>query len=559
MYRGQWNRVRVLARSSWTNRAPEAAPGTGSADDYTRKLEPIEKRSTQSDPAFRRGEITHMRCSPKGQWVVVCHKHTCIVYDLQNDLKCVTLQADNKYSAEHAEWHPTGPMLLTRTEKEIRLWKMPDQFPDPGDSDSELTCQTRYIFDDGRQRCNYIKWLDDKEFLLLTNQHAIHRIDISLGTLEVIQFAQDSDVKDKYHISQVYPIKANKIDKVICLATKIAKFSDSESAVQPNADGVDYFLYLARTENETSPALWHNIAEIIGKLERIILTLDRSRDMLRGIYDRFRGILRRNSAAADYPAEVLAEVEAAMAAATRIKYKIRHRKILPRNVRNMKFRQDHRFMLINFLKNELGTTAPELWPLDVDADPCSLNFQPYGSIMELPAETSQTHASAEDRWGEASFAGPSHDIIVCEVDGVMSFYHLKDQKLEFNLEKLNSPFKKPDFEEFSRPIFAWGDTLSYPLLVATDWYGAGNVHVWSGEEASQLQGNPGPQEPAPNPDEHRDDVPQHNVGPPQDPTTATAANNSNSKLPSDKTHEEIQEVEIPLPQDTEDQADSISE
>ncbi len=29
------------------------------------------------------GQISHMRCSPDGCWVVVCHKHACIVYDLE--------------------------------------------------------------------------------------------------------------------------------------------------------------------------------------------------------------------------------------------------------------------------------------------------------------------------------------------------------------------------------------------------------------------------------------------------------------------------------------------
>lgn len=32
---------------------------------------------------FKRGKIAHMRCSPSGRWVVVCHEHACIVYDAE--------------------------------------------------------------------------------------------------------------------------------------------------------------------------------------------------------------------------------------------------------------------------------------------------------------------------------------------------------------------------------------------------------------------------------------------------------------------------------------------
>lgn len=42
-------------------------------------------------------------------------------------MKHVTLLADDdKNSAEHAEWALEGSTLLTRTEKELRLWKIPE-------------------------------------------------------------------------------------------------------------------------------------------------------------------------------------------------------------------------------------------------------------------------------------------------------------------------------------------------------------------------------------------------------------------------------------------------
>lgn len=32
---------------------------------------------------FKRGPIEHMRCSPDGQWLVVCYELACLVYDVK--------------------------------------------------------------------------------------------------------------------------------------------------------------------------------------------------------------------------------------------------------------------------------------------------------------------------------------------------------------------------------------------------------------------------------------------------------------------------------------------
>ncbi len=87
-----------------------------------------------------------MRCSPDGRWLVVCYELACLVYDVKGmfvqdnfiqwlmmsrfpffrtTLVTKLTQEDVQQSAEHAEWSPTGEYLLTRTKKELRLWKAP--------------------------------------------------------------------------------------------------------------------------------------------------------------------------------------------------------------------------------------------------------------------------------------------------------------------------------------------------------------------------------------------------------------------------------------------------
>ncbi len=55
--------------------------------DYTNLLGSMTEVShSGSDPFdhFKRGGIAHMRCSPDGKWVAICHQHACIVYDLHS-------------------------------------------------------------------------------------------------------------------------------------------------------------------------------------------------------------------------------------------------------------------------------------------------------------------------------------------------------------------------------------------------------------------------------------------------------------------------------------------
>ncbi len=116
------------------------------------------------------------------------------------------------------------------------------------------------------------------------------------------------------------------------------------------------------------------------------------------------------------------------------KYSLFSRKILPRNIRNVKFCKYHRYMLVNYDKNEaseidshcqmaltnyqVGTTAPELWALNFD-NPESWKPQNITSkVFPTPARTDEIETENNgDQWGEASFAGPAHDVIVCEING----------------------------------------------------------------------------------------------------------------------------------------------
>lgn len=59
--------------------------------EYIARLQFVRKAvDSGTFDAFKRGKIAHMRCSPSGRWVVVCHEHACIVYDAEvSDLNFV--------------------------------------------------------------------------------------------------------------------------------------------------------------------------------------------------------------------------------------------------------------------------------------------------------------------------------------------------------------------------------------------------------------------------------------------------------------------------------------
>lgn len=61
-------------------------PGTSEQDSngYITRLKNVRKVvDSGAFVDFKRGKISHMRCSPSGRWVVVCHEHACIVYDAE--------------------------------------------------------------------------------------------------------------------------------------------------------------------------------------------------------------------------------------------------------------------------------------------------------------------------------------------------------------------------------------------------------------------------------------------------------------------------------------------
>lgn len=70
---------------------------------------------------------------------------------------------------------------------------------------------------------------------------------------------------------------------------------------------------------------------------------------------------------------------------------------------------------------QLGTDAPELWSLNLSSTGStdSASEKPldglYGTVQ--PIQLPEHWAKADIRWGDASFVGPTHEIIVCEVSG----------------------------------------------------------------------------------------------------------------------------------------------
>jgi len=151
-------------------------------------------------------------------------------------------------------------------------------------------------------------------------------------------------------------------------------------------------------------------------------------------------------------------------------------------------------MIINYYENELGTVPPELWTLNFgeNSDDVPSN-DPFGmDRQQLPPPEHVSDGHSNNEWGDASFAGPAHDVIICEVYGAIRFYRFdsKDEKEPRSIARLRHfrlrrdskpPGERPlaDFGEFYNPIFTWGDTMSRPLMVATDLDGKGRVYAWS--------------------------------------------------------------------------------
>ncbi|KLO06889.1 hypothetical protein SCHPADRAFT_674868 [Schizopora paradoxa] len=375
---------------------------------YLRNMQQHENETLSFESRFNRLDpIVHMRCSPDGRWLAVCHFSTCRVYDLE--LKtCLYFIPGNNYDtlAEHVEWALNGPIILTRSKKELKLWRIPESSVDYPKYGEFLKYERRYIFQrtEVSDNCKYIKWLNERDFLLLRNDGAIHQVDFMAGTNNIIKF--NRELMRIYQISQVYPIAANSIDKMLCLATKKMPAYDGSIVSADHvaeSDGVDYLFYVEKSIGvDTDITSRDNPMVPCPRWTRGTFKNLHSALSFKQLYHTvFRSRRKLAVDAIGYPVQ---------------EYEIKHRKLLRRNVQNIKLCRDHKFMIINYAENELGTTAPELWSLEID------NFDrdksgtasPFGTVKELPLPN-YSFEITNQRWGEASFAGQYHDIIVCEV------------------------------------------------------------------------------------------------------------------------------------------------
>ncbi|KLO06884.1 hypothetical protein SCHPADRAFT_674669 [Schizopora paradoxa] len=140
-------------------------------------------------------------------------------------------------------------------------------------------------------------------------------------------------------------------------------------------------------------------------------------------------------------------------------------------------------MIVNYEENELGTMAPELWDLNFEHEEEILEHIDAGTIVSLPVP-SEVDPNSAVRWGQASFAGPNHDVLVCDVAGHVRFYHFersKDPKSPLKVREISDAkaISEQDFADFFHPIFTWGDAASQPIMAATDLDGKGNICVWT--------------------------------------------------------------------------------
>ncbi|KLO06893.1 hypothetical protein SCHPADRAFT_675168 [Schizopora paradoxa] len=121
------------------------------------------------------------------------------------------------------------------------------------------------------------------------------------------------------------------------------------------------------------------------------------------------------------------------------------------------------------------------------SDPESWRFEKITScVFTSPPKVESESETGVIQWGEASFAGPVHDVIVCEVNGAITFFKFDRNKGPRSLKLLDAEMPMPDFGDFFHPIFTWGDTISRPLMVATDHDGKGEVSVWKVPPTSNI-------------------------------------------------------------------------
>jgi len=388
--------------------------------DYLQHVRQGAKSGLFSD--FKRGRIEHMRCSPDGRWLVVCYELACLVYDVKKEFgyQNLTLE-DAQQSAEHAEWSPNGEFLLTRTKKELRLWKTPSNDGD----DKFVFVRKRFGLPGGNYR--YIKWVSQDDFLLLTDGTEIFFVNREKGLKEVNRLALPDDFK----VTQVFPL-TQRLDCILCLAKKKVEVDDAHG--EADSEGIDYLLVLSKGQT------------LLGK------------------------ILRRVRIGASDGGTRL----------PRSDYVLKQKKLLHRNVLNVKICRNNQFILINYDGNELGMIAPELWQIRDKAGEVDVDVsESKGTLKKLFVPNMKEIVE----WGEASFAGPTHDIVLCEINGELRFYYYDRSRDALQLQLRHS--MSLDFNEFDKPIFTWGDTATRPVMFVTNADGYGHLSFWSIDQAMQ--------------------------------------------------------------------------
>jgi len=104
------------------------------------------------------------------------------------------------------------------------------------------------------------------------------------------------------------------------------------------------------------------------------------------------------------------------------------------------------------------------------------------------------------QWGEASFTGPSHDIIVCDVNGKIMFFQFERENnvnqnnvadLKLTLVEVGTGTAKfalePGFGRYFDPIFAWGELALRPIMVTTDVDGKDSICVLTVPDDSESE------------------------------------------------------------------------
>jgi len=167
---------------------PQAQPGAGDYEENLGKVRLLESATLDLGEKFKflfehglGAEILHWRISPSGRWLVICHVGACIVYDIKQQLRSVVLGTNTDHDlrnrelevAAHAAWAPKDDtILLTRTSKRIRLWKIVELLDGGGLAVSanvthQYSFGTEYSLNGAVFR--YARWLDGTEFIVLDN------------------------------------------------------------------------------------------------------------------------------------------------------------------------------------------------------------------------------------------------------------------------------------------------------------------------------------------------------------------------------------------------------